>query len=67
MGKIKEFLQNQRVKTFLWNTLGAFLSMLAIYLGDLDPKFNILLVPVILAITKYINLEFCSKKTNLNA
>jgi hypothetical protein len=58
MEQIKKFLGDKRVKMFFWNSLGAFLSILAIYLGDLDPKFSVILVPVILAITKYINKKY---------
>lgn len=58
MEQVREFFDNQKVKTFLWNTLGAFLSVLAVYLGDLDPKYNVIIVPIILATTKYLNQRF---------
>jgi len=58
MEKIKAFFQDKRVVMFFWNSLGAFLSTLAIYLGDLDPKYNIVIVPVILATTKYLNKKY---------
>ena len=56
---VKGFLQKKSTKMFFWNTLGAFLSIVAIYLGDLDPAYNVILVPVILAITKWVNKK-CS-------
>ena len=61
MDKIKEFFQQKTVKTFFWNVLGTFLGIVAVYLGDLDPKYSVLIVPVILSITKYINKTFLTK------
>lgn len=62
MEAIKKFFRDKRVRTFGWNMLGSALSVLAVYLADLDPQYNIVLVPAILAITKYINVNYCSGK-----
>jgi len=57
-GFLKMLYDNKVLKLAAWNALGAFLSVLAVYLGDLDPQYNIVLVPVILALTKFINKKF---------
>jgi len=54
---MNKFVKDKRVIMFFWNTLGAFLSVLAIYLGELSPEYSIILVPVILSITKYLNTK----------
>ena len=61
MDKIKEFFSRKEVKTWFWNAFGTLLGILAVYLGDLDPQYGIVIVPTILAITKYINKTYCSK------
>lgn len=55
MDLLKMIYDNKAMKMAAWNALGAFLSVLTIYLGDLSPQYNIILVPAILAITKKIN------------
>jgi hypothetical protein len=60
MDKLKAFFQNQKVKTAMWNMAGTALSVVAVYLADLDPQYNIILVPAILALSKWINKTYCS-------
>jgi len=57
MDLLKRLYDNKVLKMAAWNALGAFLSVLAIYLGDLSPQYSIILVPVILSITKYLNTK----------
>ena len=57
MDLLKRLYDNKVLKMAGWNALGAFLSVLAIYLGDLSPQYSIILVPVILSITKYLNTK----------
>ena len=57
MDLLKRLYDNKVLKMAGWNALGAFLSVLAIYLGDLSPEYSIILVPVILSITKYLNTK----------
>lgn len=49
------FVKTNKFKTFCWNALGTFLGILAVYLGDLDQKYLVVIVPAILAISKYLN------------
>jgi hypothetical protein len=58
MEQVKEFFQRKEVKTWFWQAFGTFLSILAIYLGDIDPNYGVVIVPTILAITKYINKKY---------
>jgi len=63
MEKFKEvvigFLQKKSTKMFFWNTLAGFLSILVIYLGELNLAYNVILIPIILAVTKFVNQK-CS-------
>lgn len=56
--KIKAFLGDSRVKAFFWNALGTFLGLVAVYLGELDPKYEVAIIPTILLISKYINKKY---------
>lgn len=58
MNQLKAFFENKRVKTAMWNMAGTALSVVAVYLADLDPQYNIILVPAILALSKAINQKY---------
>jgi lysozyme len=60
MENVKDFFKDKRVRTFGWNMLGSFLGIVALYLGELNPSYGVVLIPVILAITKYINKTYLS-------
>lgn len=55
---MKEFFQDARFTTFLWNTVSWLGAIVATYLTDIDYKYAIILVPVISLITKELNKAF---------
>jgi hypothetical protein len=55
---IKNFFQRKDVRTWFWGALDTILGIFAIYLGDLDPKYLVVIVPTIIAVTKYINKKY---------
>ncbi|MFH2044405.1 MAG: hypothetical protein ABIK92_04590 [Pseudomonadota bacterium] len=61
MEKILNFFKTKQVKTFGWNMLGTFLGILAIYLTDIQSEYAVILIPVILAATKFINKNYLTK------
>jgi hypothetical protein len=60
MKNIKKFFADKRVRTFGWNMLGSFLGIVALYLGELNPSYGVVLIPMILATTKWINKTYLS-------
>ena len=58
METLKAFFTDKKVKTFAWNAFGTFLGIVAIYLTDINSEYAIIIVPAILAATKFINQKY---------
>lgn len=61
MEKILDFLKKKEVRTWFWGALDTILGIWAIYLAELDPKYLVVIVPTIIATTKYINKKYLTK------
>lgn len=58
VGFIKEFVKSKKFKTFLWQTLNGFLTLLIIQLGDVQWAYAPVIISALNYVTKHINKNY---------
>jgi hypothetical protein len=61
MKYIKEFLQSTIFKRFLWNTLSGFLTLVAVYVGNI----NWIYAPIVFALCNGLSKEINERYGNI--
>jgi len=58
MEQLKTFLTSSKVKTFYWQTANGLVLLLITYIAEVDWQYAVVAMPILNAITKWINQNY---------
>lgn len=62
--KAKDILLNDpKVRTFYWQALNVLIGLIIVVLTDLDPRYAVVIIPVLMRISKEINKKYLPEVT----
>lgn len=58
MEKLKEFLTSKKAKTFYWQTANGALSLVIVYIADINWVYAPMILPILNLISKELNKKY---------